>query len=282
MVSYPDPLHFMDFLADLKVRMDSRMRVLVHDYYCVCPGVHLFDWTGRYCGPSLDEARCAKCLKHLDLHIKKNMGAVYNIALWRSSWKRLLSASDAVVCFSESSRMILHAIYPDLDSARYLVQPHDCTHLDSAMAASHGEMILIGVLGHINEMKGAGILQEMVRYVEEKKLPVYFIVIGSVSPHIDCHRVVETGSYPHHELYRLIELFAPDAFLIPSICPETFSYTTEELIHTRKPLAVFNLGAPAERVSRYEKGLVLSSIDPVVAVNELIRFVREDLKRTMF
>ena len=60
-----------------------------------------------------------------------------------------------------------------------------------------------------------------------------------------------------------------DAFLIPSIWPETFSYTTSEIMSMDMPIAVFNLGAPVERVQEYSKGLILG--DPDMDVAELVQ-----------
>jgi len=51
-----------------------------------------------------------------------------------------------------------------------------------------------------------------------------------------------------------------DIFLIPSIWPETFSYTTQEIMMMELPLMVFNHGAPAERVKKYEKGYIVEEI----------------------
>jgi len=39
------------------------------------------------------------------------------------------------------------------------------------------------------------------------------------------------------------------------------------------PLAVFNIGAPAERVSAYDKGLIISSFDARVALKEILSIV---------
>jgi 1,4-dihydroxy-2-naphthoate octaprenyltransferase len=47
-------------------------------------------------------------------------------------------------------------------------------------------------------------------------------------------------------------------FLVPSICPETYSYTTDEIMQMGYPLIVFDLGAPAERVKNYELGKIIS------------------------
>jgi hypothetical protein len=44
------------------------------------------------------------------------------------------------------------------------------------------------------------------------------------------------------------------------------------------PLAVFALGAPAERVADYDRGLVISRIDASTALQEIQAFV-DDLRR---
>ncbi len=59
-------------------------------------------------------------------------------------------------------------------------------------------------------------------------------------------------------------------FLIPSVWPETFSYTTSEIISMGFPVAVLPVGAPVERVKRYAKGLVLKNEKPENIVEEMI------------
>ena len=44
-----------------------------------------------------------------------------------------------------------------------------------------------------------------------------------------------------------------DLFFIPSIWPETFSYTTSEIMSMHMPVAVFPIGAPVERVKFTKK-----------------------------
>ncbi len=41
------------------------------------------------------------------------------------------------------------------------------------------------------------------------------------------------------------------------------------------PVACFDLGAPAERVRNYEKGLIISKIDAETALREIEGFVLE-------
>ena len=43
-------------------------------------------------------------------------------------------------------------------------------------------------------------------------------------------------------------------------------------------MACYNIGAPAERVSGYNKGLVLNTISAVDNLSEIIQFVKESKK----
>ena len=70
-----------------------------------------------------------------------------------------------------------------------------------------------------------------------------------------------------------MEDYQVDIVLIPSIWPETFSYTTEEAIKMDLPVAVFDLGAPAERVRTYNKGLILRDMNPAEILGEIEGFL---------
>ena len=67
------------------------------------------------------------------------------------------------------------------------------------------------------------------------------------------------GRYNVNKLDKIIEEQGISTVLFPSICPETFSYTVSELIHVGVPIACFNLGAQAEKVSSYKFGEIISS-----------------------
>ena len=44
------------------------------------------------------------------------------------------------------------------------------------------------------------------------------------------------------------------------------------MIKLNVPIAAFDLGAPAERIRGYPKGLILSSFDPEIMLDELVEF----------
>ena len=81
------------------------------------------------------------------------------------------------------------------------------------------------------------------------------------------------NAYRKADLPVLMEDYQVDMVLIPSIWPETFSYTTEEAIKMDLPVAVFDLGAPAERVRNYAKGLILDRAEPEFLVDMITGFL---------
>jgi len=87
------------------------------------------------------------------------------------------------------------------------------------------------------------------------------VLIGEISEFIKSPHFKVTGRYEREQLPDIIAQEQIDIFLIPSICPETFSYTTQEIMMMQMPLMVFDVGAPAERVAHYEKGHVLPHPD---------------------
>lgn len=62
--------------------------------------------------------------------------------------------------------------------------------------------------------------------------------------------------------------------LFPSIWPETFSYVAQELVELDLPVACFDLGAPAERLRNYSKGMILKETTASAILDDLISFHR--------
>ena len=83
------------------------------------------------------------------------------------------------------------------------------------------------------------------------------------------------GQYDVKDLPSIMQKNLIDIVLIPSIGPETFSYTTEEAMSMDIPVACYNIGAPAERVKNYKNGLIISQIDAQTTLNEIINFVKK-------
>jgi glycosyltransferase involved in cell wall biosynthesis len=116
-------------------------------------------------------------------------------------------------------------------------------------------------------IKGAGRIVELAHYFEEKQINANIHIFGPVIEPYNAEldsipNVSKHYSYIKSDLPDLMEKFEIDMVFIASICPETFSYTTQEAIEMEIPVAVFDLGAPAERVKAYRYGLILENDSP--------------------
>ena len=74
------------------------------------------------------------------------------------------------------------------------------------------------------------------------------------------------GKYEVTDLPNILERENIDLVFIPSIWPETFSYTTEEAINMGVAVACFNIGAPAER---NKDGCIIADISAKSALEEI-------------
>jgi len=275
-VSFPSVHLLLDAIMNLKTYHNASLSILIHDYFCICPCYTLLDHHTTFCGPPSDIAKCLHCLpgnngsfRHFYNH--------HNIISWRNKWLSVLNNSDNIVCFSNSSREILLTGYPDIPEEKILIRPHEIEHFKKHMTpialssnSHHNVNVLtIGILGNIYSEKGSGIVQEMLEIIKSEERKIRIIVIGRITPSLMSDYFIETGSYKHDELYNLVHRMNINIFFTPSICPETFSYTSEEIMLMDYPLAVFNLGAPAERAKCYHKGFIISRVDARTALDEI-------------
>lgn len=257
-----------DWLKDLQVLRTEKaqsMRLLLHDYFMVCPSLNLMSSESKYCRIPRDIAQCDACLTHNEYTYYESCQSVTE---WRDAWKGLMQACDEIIAFSKDTIRIMKEVYPDIEKIQlipHVVEPVGKVERDKKTSTS----INIGVLGAISEQKGLHVIKKMLRYIEEQNINMKIVIIGECSEEIESPVFDITGRYERKDIPELTLQYDIDAFLIPSIWPETFSYTTSEIMSMDMPIAVFNLGAPVERVQEYSKGLILG--DPDMDVAELVQ-----------
>ena len=100
-------------------------------------------------------------------------------------------------------------------------------------------------------------LEELDRLFEEKNINVKLRLIGEADEEIQSSIFSQTGKYKREQLPKIVLEQDIDMFFCPSICPETFSYTVSEIMSMGYPIAIFDIGAPVERVQLYDKGLII-------------------------
>lgn len=268
LATYPDLHSALKSILSLKCFCGARLVMLQHDYFSVCPTINLLNSSGEYCGLECGE----DCLRKNKYSCDSRCGSIDE---WRSGWKTFLAECDSIVVFSEDSKKIMLAAYEGLNSID--VRPH----ITDRMLEIHKkhklkDSINIGILGVLNDRKGLKIVKEMLEKIRDEKLPASIAVVGECEEDISGRDCIVTGKYTREQLPRLMYLHDIDIIFISSIWPETFSYTAEEAMKMHMPVAAFNLGAPAERIRRYDKGIIINETDAGSALKKLMEFAGRD------
>lgn len=270
LVSFDDPLALVDWCVAARAG-GAQLTFHLHDFHAVCPSFTLIDDSGRYCDlPSLD--RCRSCLPRNSAN-SLGLGLDVDIAQWRGAWSRLLDEADAIVAFSEASASILRRAHPGLAPDAIRIVPHRPSNASlRAVARGGGEIVKVAVIGNISRPKGAHIVEGVADLARSRGLPLQVVVIGTLqtSGVGDAHLAIH-GRFDNDELPDLLERYGIDVCLMPSICPETYSYVTDEIMAMQVPLVVFDIGAPAERVARYRLGHVIAETTAEAALAGIMR-----------
>ncbi|WP_298437244.1 glycosyltransferase [uncultured Jannaschia sp.] len=233
-----DPVALPDRLIDLAD--GGRLTVLMNDYFPLGPSFNLMDGDGVFRGvpeaTSTDPA-------HL---YRASGGAEISLTEWRARWGRLMARAAEIRVFSTSGRDIVAAAYPEA-AARITVRPHALPHAIPRLAAPEGPPV-IGVLGNIDPVKGARVLSRLSEVIVARG-GARLVLLGNIAPgHALAGDAIVHGTYAIEDLPDLVARYGVDRWLIPSICPETFSFTTHEALATGLPVHAFALGAQGEAV----------------------------------
>lgn len=269
LATYPKINTAISYILSSVQRMKAELFVYIHDFLPLCPNLNLLSSDNRFCGLPDSIIKCQNC------YVASNNDRYTfseSITEYRAAWNNLLSAAQKVIVFSKSSERLVGKVYSNLNNLS--VEPHDTTKLGKVNTDKyHHDGIHIGIIGNLTLHKGLTIIEGLLESAgnhgcnEEEK--VSFIQFG-ISPKFFSHPLFEsTGEYNRDTLPSLVEEKEIDVFILPSIWPETFSFTCSEIIDMDIPAVCLNLGAPAERIGKYKKGLVLSyPADPMHIENE--------------
>lgn len=275
LVTYPRIEDVIDMLISNKSIYKYDLIMLMHDYYSICPTTNLLDWKGRYCRVPEDISVCENCINN---NASNNYSGCKSILKWREKWSELWDYCDEIVMFSQDTKNIFEKAYKQYPSV--ILKPHKVNYLvDINKNRKITKTINIGLMGVLSKHKGYQIVMDMLKVIEQSSLNVKIVQIGYSLENIQSTYYIQTGKYRQEELAHLMYQYDIDIILIPSIWPETFSYTAEEAMKLGMKIASYDIGAPAERIKKYDKGLIISKIDPNTTLEELIHFVENDCQQ---
>jgi O-antigen biosynthesis protein len=281
-VGHDDPLALPGLLLDLAGKgrtaggaggadvTKGRLEILFHDYFPLSPAYTLLDADGVYRGPLTPESMAVRPEGSQSL-LRPRTPPV-TLGQWRAAWTPALMAADSLVVFSEDSRRQVLASCPEAE-ARLVLRPHrllqDVPRVTLAPPAPGRPARVIGVLGNIGAQKGAGVLVDLARQLAGRQ-DIGLVLLGNIDPdftlpaHVRVH-----GDYAIAEIPALVARYGVTDWLIPSIWPETFSYTTHEALATGLPVMVFDLGAQGDAARGAPNGVVLP-FDPAKGLAEAV------------
>ena len=251
LATYPYLPEVLKDISNYISDMNLNAKFFLHDYLCLCPSINLLNENEHYCGLPDIPMECERCYEAQKFN---EVGCGESIKDYRNNWHNLLERCEAIKCFSSSSETLFHRVFPKIKTD---LSPHKIKSLPFIDTNKyHHNGLNIGFLGNITKHKGAEIIRDLAESSSDDSIK--FVVIGSIDNKYRVDNLNVVGDYTLENLPNIIEDEEIDIFFIPSICPETFSFTSSEVISTGLPVAVFDIGAPAERVSNYCKGLVIS------------------------
>lgn len=242
----------VDFLPDaprqlckLAAAMDCRLEINLHDYKVICPRINLTDGDGQYCQEP-GELHCNGCLKLYGSDFN-----VTDISMWRSMHHQVLSMADEILVPDVDMATRLLHYFPDL---KFKVSPHDnlseCVSPIKLPHLSEAENLRVVLVGAISRIKGYDILLSVAKWVQKKKLPIEFVVLGYSmnDAKLRSAGVAVTGKYHEADAQTLLNSLEPHLVWLPSIWPETFSYTLSIAMKANFPVVTFDIGAIASRL----------------------------------
>ncbi|OSP54360.1 glycosyltransferase [Pseudoruegeria sp. SK021] len=251
----------------LRTSSDS-LEVLFHDFFPISPAQNLLDSKGRYCGvPPVDSADNAH-------HFKTPSGQRLSLSDWRAAWDPLLTRADELVVFSEDSRNHVLAAYPH-HAAKTVLRPHSVPRLSGTFITPHERPVhpVIGVLGHIGMHKGGAVVSALSTRLAASRA-AKLVVIGRLDPAFPKARTTTVhGRYQAEDIPALVRQYGITCWLVPSIWPETFSFTTHEALATGLPVYGFDIGAQAEALRAAPNGFVLPLSSGDLAASVLVEIL---------
>ena len=121
-----------------------------------------------------------------------------------------------------------------------------------ARPLAEAEPLRIAVLGAIDQVKGADILEQCAIKAVAMEVPVEFQLIGYAYKKLRKRpqaNLVVYGKYQESDLRSIIRQVRPHLIWFPARIPETYSYTLSAALELTLPVVAPDLGAFAERLS---------------------------------
>lgn len=269
-VGDPDPVELPEALLRLSEDGSAPLDVLFHDFFPVSPSYTLLDGDGIYRGTPLGHVTTD--LAH---GLRQANGRRLGLDEWQAAWSPVMTAARDLITFSKDSAAHVSAAYPHAAS-KVVVRPHALlSKVPHLRPPAKSAKRVVAVLGNIGFQKGAGLLGGLDAALRSQDARL--VVVGTVDPgYPPPASVAVHGPYDIKDLERIVARYGITDWLIPSVWPETFSYTTHEALSSDLPVHAFDIGAQGAAVADHVAGNPI----PFAADANLVENLGEHFRKT--
>lgn len=245
-----------NLLDDFLKGGSASLTVLFHDFLPVSPSYTLLCSDGVYRSSVIDmQNDSAHTFNFVD-------GSKGGLVEWQRQWKRALDNAHRLVVFSNNSAEIVAKTWPDL-AYKVDVRPH--LYVPTILPYTSVPYQKVGrpsiaLLGAIGQHKGAKVVSDLAEYIKYQSSTYDIVIIGEFDRSYKIPSSVTVhGKYAVAELPELMAKYNVCAWFMASIWPETFSYTTHEMLATGLPVVSFSLGAQGDAVASHRNGIIVEN-----------------------
>ncbi len=239
--------HFLGLDAafvDACLALDAPADIFLHDYSWYCPRLSLLGANGSYCGEP-GAAACQSCIAQNGSELHDSLGPE-SLRARSAQW---LGHARNVFAPSEDVARRYARMFPEtrIQIAQWEEQSATPCPITDPVPNR------IAILGAVGEQKGRAVLLACARHAALHNLALEFVLIGFADEEdalLATGKVFITGRYDDAELPELLRREAPAAVFLPSVTPETWSYSLSHAMATGLPILAFDIGAIAERLGR--------------------------------
>jgi hypothetical protein len=279
-----------EFVSKLNKYLDSvndnvPISVTLHDFFSVCPTLNLIDQFGNYCGVPNEDV-CRSCLKSNafnDTRYEAN-----EIVEWRLPFNILFARATQINYFTELSRQIIVRAFPEIEQWKLIkINPSlkrfsisdsksnwDENSFQKYMSRKTPHLLFFG---GINYSKGSGVLSAIAKLAKKDKDKITFSLLGKLDREIPIN-VFNHGPYLRENLPEILNRILPDIVFIPSITPETYCHSADEILDLGFRLIAFSHTAVFERFHDHPNFFPISHSSDMRMVYEQIAKILDSLE----
>ncbi len=271
-------VHFRHWLGSAPELLTSaseggaRVVVSLHDYYTLCPSLHLMDASGGCCFGDCSSHGSAIAASGDCRAVESWPGQAAGVKLWQDfvhAWRlrthAALRKADALVTMTDSVRDLTCRWLPDLASKFRIIEhgrDFDASAVDAAAFPKPGEPVRLLFLGESTVLKGADLLLQIAEIAAAQGRPWEFHFLGKMFvkapelPNITLH-----GAYERDKLPATLAALRPALIMLPARSPETYCHTLTEAWSCGIPVLAHAIGALCERIEKHGGGWLVEDLD---------------------